>query len=308
LFDIWLPIAQQKMNVFLLCGFGLGVGFLSGFFGVGGGFIMTPLLMALGVPPSVAVGSGLAIMLGASLSGTVRHTQLGTVDFKLALLLLPGSFLGVQAGAILLNALKTTGSFHFNGGAINTAHFFLSLCFMALLFGVGISTLFESSPAPAASPDVHVTPPLALRMQGLRLPPYISLNGSGVDRFPFLFILVGGLLVGVMAGLLGVGGGILMLPFMMYFIGIKAHRAVGTSLCQICFTAAFGAVIHARLGNVDPILAIVVLAGSLVGARLGASTTSKVHSLHLRRYFALFSVAVGLVVGISFIRELFFRH
>jgi len=331
LLDVWLPVAHQQGSVLLLCGLGLGVGFLAGFFGVGGGVIMTPMLMALGVPPHVAVGSGLTIMVGASISGTIRHTQLGNVDFKLALLLLVGSFMGVQVGASVLGALsewsvgsgahlgaqggalvlgvlKGAGSSPIRRGPVDAAHVCLSICYMVLLFTIGISTLLESRPSPAANPALHAPSAFALRLRALTFPPYVSLPSSGVARFPFVFILVGGLLVGVMAGLLGVGGGIFMLPFMMYFVGMRAQRAVGTSLCQICFTAAVGAASHAFRGNVDPILAAVVLTGSLVGARLGASTTSRVHSRNLRQYFGLFALAVGLLVGITFIRETLFRH
>jgi hypothetical protein len=307
LLDIWLPVAHQTMNVLLLCGLGLTVGFLAGFFGVGGGIIMTPLLMAVGVPPSVAVGSGLTVIVGASISGTVRHTQLGNVDYKLALLLLVGSFVGVQIGAHALGALKGAAHLSIHGHSVDAAYFVLTICYLALLFVIGATTLFESGSSRSAALP-HGTPALALWFRGLSLPPYVSLKGSGVDRFPFLVILPGGLLAGVMAGLLGVGGGIIMVPFMMYFMGLRAQRAVGTSLCQICFTAAVGAASHALHGNVDPVLALVILTASLAGARLGASTTSHVKSLHLRRYFGLFAMVVGVLVLISFIREVLHSH
>jgi uncharacterized membrane protein YfcA len=300
---IHLPVAQIEMSVPFLVGFGLGIGFLAGFFGVGGGFILTPLLIALGVPPNVAVGSGLTIMMGASVSGTVRHVQLGHVDFKLASILFGGAVIGVQAGARLLESLKGAHDLHVFGARIDAAHFYLSLCYMSLLFGIGIVMLLESGRSARTAPHLQSQMPLAKRMQSLPLPPHVAFAGSGVERYPLLLLLAMGVLVGALAGLLGVGGGTIMLPMMVYFIGLRAQRAVGTDLCQICVTAAAGAVSHAFRGNVDPVLAGIVLASSLAGARLGASTTAKVHGLRLRLYFGLFTIAVGLVVCYTFLRR-----
>jgi uncharacterized membrane protein YfcA len=303
LWNVSLPVAHIEMSIFVLSLFGLGVGFLAGFFGVGGGFVMTPLLMALGVPPPVAVGSGLAIMLGASVSGTIRHVQLGNVDLKLALLLLMGTVVGVQVGAFALDTLQRGGNLHFNGAEIDVAHFCLGLCYMVLLFGIGIVMLVESGRASERKPGSPVAPTLATRLQSLSLPPCISLPASGISSYPLALLLGMGAGVGALAGLLGVGGGTIMLPIMIYFIGLRAQRAVGTDLCQICFTAGVGAVSHAVRGNVDPVLAGIVLLGSLIGARLGASATNRVGSLHLRRCFGLFAIMVGLFVFYTFLRK-----
>lgn len=301
MWNISLPVAHVEMNVLLLSGFGLVVGFLAGLFGVGGGFFMTPLLMALGVPPEVAVGSGLAIMLGASISGTVRHAQLGNVDFKLAMVLLAGSFIGVQVGAMVLQALKGMETLRLYSRNVDATYFFLSLSYMVLLFGIGIGSILKTASDNGSGENGR----LARWLRRWEVAPYVSLRGSGVERYPVIFLLAGGLLIGILAGLLGVGGGIIMMPFMMYIVGLKTQRAVGTSLCQICFTAAVGAVTHAFHGHVDAMLVIVVLAWSLIGARLGASTSSLIPSATLRRYFGLFVLVVGLVVCVSFLHKVF---
>ncbi len=306
MWHVGLPIAQIEINLLVLCVFGLGVGFLAGFFGVGGGFIMTPLLIALGVPPNVAVGSGLAIMLGASLSGTARHIQLGNVDFKLALILLAGTVAGVQIGAHALDSLHDAGRAKLAGVEVDVLHLCLGLCYTLLLFGVGVAMILESGRKTAAHADADGAMPLAKRLQELALYPRISLIGSGIEHYPLILLLLMGAFVGALAGLLGVGGGTIMMPMMIYLIGLRAQRAIGTDLCQICVTAATGAANHAFRGNVDPLLAGIVLVSALAGARMGASTTVKVKGLHLRFSFGVFSMIVGVVVCVTFVRKTFF--
>ncbi|MBC7104974.1 MAG: sulfite exporter TauE/SafE family protein, partial [Firmicutes bacterium] len=259
--DVFLPVAGMPVNVFVIVGLGGTVGLLSGLFGVGGGFLLTPLLMMIGIPPAVAVASDTNQIVAASVSGTLAHSRQGNVDFKLGFIILAGGLLGGSYGTILVNFLRGIGNFEF---AVRVAY-------VIMLFGVGSFMFYESLGAlRRKAPVEEERSPGAVGRFLERLPMQMyfdvaRLNCSVITLFAL------GFLIGILAALMGVGGGFIMLPVMIYLIGMPTHVAVGTSIFTVIFTAmnvtiAQGIVNH----TVDVILALLLLIGSAVGAQIGA--------------------------------------
>ena len=290
--QIYLPIAEMSVNVLLLLGLGGGVGFLSGLFGVGGGFLMTPLLIFIGVPPAVAVATEANQVVAASVSGALAHWRRGNVDVKMGLVLLAGGFAGSSLGVWLFTFLRALGQIDFA----------ISLAYVVFLGVVGALMVVESARAwlrarrPSARRRklhqhtwVHGLP-LKMRFRASKL--YVS------SLLPFSV----GLFVGVLAAIMGVGGGFVMVPAMIYLIGMPTAIVVGTSLFQIVFVTANVTFLQA-LNNqtVDIMLALFLLIGGVIGAQIGARFSGKLRGEQLRILLGLivlavcFRVAYGLV-------------
>ena len=290
--QIYLPIAEMSVNVLLLLGLGGGVGFLSGLFGVGGGFLMTPLLIFIGVPPAVAVATEANQVVAASVSGALAHWRRGNVDVKMGLVLLAGGFAGSSLGVWLFTFLRALGQIDFA----------ISLAYVVFLGVVGALMVVESARAwlrarrPSARRRklhqhtwVHGLP-LKMRFRASKL--YVS------SLLPFSV----GLFVGVLAAIMGVGGGFVMVPAMIYLIGMPTAIVVGTSLFQIVFVTANVTFLQA-LNNqtVDIMLALFLLIGGVIGAQIGAHFSGKLRGEQLRILLGLivlavcFRVAYGLV-------------
>jgi uncharacterized protein len=290
--EIFLPIAHMDVNVLLILLFGGIVGFLSGLVGVGGGFLITPLLIFTGVPPIVAVATGSAQIAGTSASGTYAHWRLGNVDFKMGIFLLAGSWLGGGAGVYVARMLQQGGQF----GNIVT------FLYVVLLGFIGISMLFESlyamrhSASPARTPAHDDKGGLGARLAGLaeRLPGQTVFPGSGL-RISFLVPIFVGLGVGVLTSLMGVGGGFVMVPVMIYLLKMPTRVVVGTSLFQLLFTTAAVSVMQAGVNHaVDPFLALVLIFGSAFGTQWGTQLGVRLAAERLRLVLALVVVAVAV--------------
>ena len=283
--QIYLPIAEMSVNVFLILGMGWGIGFLSGAFGVGGGFLMTPLLMFLGIPPPVAVGTGANQIVASSVTGVIAHTRRGNVDFRMGAVLLGGGLLGSSVGVWLFAVLQDLGQ-------IDLA---IALCYVVFLGVVGGLMLLESLQAllrrhrkggarrngPGRHNWIHGLP---FKMRFRRSKLYISaLLPAGI-----------GFLVGILTAIMGVGGGFVMVPAMIYLLGMPTQVVVGTSLFQIIFVTANTTFLQAAMNQtVDVVLAIMLLLGAVVGAQAGARAGSRLNSEQLRVLLAALVLAVG---------------
>jgi uncharacterized protein len=259
--EILLPVAGTSINVFLLVGVGMVVGFLSGLVGVGGGFLMTPILMMIGVPPTVAAASDSNAIVATSASGTAVHFRLGNVDLKLGSVLLLGGLAGAAIGVRIIKSLRALGNADF---VITVTYVVVLGSVGAFMFLEGLHSLRRAVMTPAAhQPAAH---------SGLlrRLPFQMHFPDSKVQHSVFVpFALCA--LVGVLSAIMGVGGGFIMVPMMVYLLRMPMHTAIGTDLFQILFTSAGVTLMQATTNQtVDVVLALLIALGSTAGAQIGA--------------------------------------
>ena len=283
--EIFLPIARMPISIFAILGMGGLVGLLSGLFGVGGGFLLTPLLMWMGIPPAVAVASDTNQIVAASVSGTIAHSRNKNVDFKLGFIILVGSLVGGSFGTALVKVLRSLGNFDF----------VLKSTYVVMLLGVGTFMFIESINALRRKKGQKETdiPKESGAMRFMnKLPMKMHFEVSGIDcSIISLFIL--GLLIGILAAIMGVGGGFIMLPVMIYLLGMPTIKAVGTSVFVIIFTAINVTMAQSTLNHtVDVVLAIVLLIGSSIGAQFGAKLGKKLPAEQLRIIFSVIVLAV----------------
>ncbi len=289
--NLYLPVAELSVNVFLLLGLGGAVGVLSGLFGVGGGFLMTPLLMMLGIPAPVAAATDANQIVAASISGTLAHMRRGNVDFKMGAYMVAGGLVGSRLGVALVGYLRALGQIDF----VITALFVVMLGVIgAFMFIEGVHALRGSTgQAPARGPKEE---------RRFRLPLRAHFGTSGLETSVLVPLTVGGL-VGVLAAVLGVGGGFIMVPAMIYLIGMPTQVVVGTSLFQILFTTANTTFWQAvQNQTVDVVLALLLLIGSVVGAQVGTRLGSRLQGEQLRVLLALIVLATAakLLLGLVF--------
>lgn len=283
--ELFLPIAHMDVNIFLMLLYGALVGFLSGLVGVGGGILMTPLLIFTGVPPIVAVSSGAAQMAGTAAVASYLHWRHGNIDFKMGRILLIGSWLGAGFGVYLAMVLLRAGKFE------NVVVFL----YVILLGFIGVSMLIESLRAVfRASASAAATPKSLRRTWVGRLPWRTTFPTSGV-RMSAVGPMVLGAAVGILTSLMGVGGGFIMVPMMIYVLKIPTKIVVGTSLFQLLFTTAAVSVMQAGVNHsVDPLLALILILGSVPGTTLGARLGARLPAEKLRLILALVLVAVAV--------------
>lgn len=268
---------------------GLAVGFLSGMFGVGGGFLLTPLLNILfNIPYNIAAGSSLAAILVTSFMGSIKHRSLKNIDYKLAVFLIAGSLAGVFVGINLLEVFKKTGNIFINGKELVAVNFYLSVIYIVLLLGVGVMTFVESSkakkrPAQGGRVDTAVNK----RIKELKLYPIITLPHSGLESMSVSVIVLSGFAVGLTAGLVGAGGGFILNPVLIYALGVPTTITIGTGLFTTVFSSFFGTVGHLFKSNINFSIVFFCLLGSLIGVSFGANITKQLRGAHIRFYFSL---------------------
>ena len=275
---VYLPIAEISVNVFLLLGMGAGIGVLSGLFGVGGGFLMTPLLMFIGVPPAVAVGSEANQLVATSITGVLAHWRRRSVDFKMGFVLLSGGVVGSTGGVFLFRALQSLGQIDL----------VISLCYVvflgvigALMFSESLRAMLRQRRGVAKRGKLHKHTwvhglPFKMRFHKSRL--YVS------ALLPFSV----GAVVGLLAAIMGVGGGFIMVPAMIYLIGMPTSVVAGTSLFQILFVVSNVTFMQAWLNQtVDIVLALILLFGSVIGVQIGTRLGGKLPSEQFRILLAL---------------------
>lgn len=291
--QIYLPIAEMSVDIFLILGMGAGIGFLSGLFGVGGGFLMTPLLIFIGVPPAVAVGTEANQIVASSVSGVLAHWRRGNVDIKMGIVLLVGGLVGSFFGVWLFKWLRGLGQIDLTIALSYVV--FLGLI-GGMMFWESVSSWFKSkkSNAPPARGGHRHTwihgLPFKMRFRKSKL--YIS------AILPFGV----GVVVGILAAIMGVGGGFIMVPAMIYLLGMPTQVVVGTSLFQIIFVTANTTFLQATMNQtVDVVLALLLLVGAVIGAQFGARAGAKLRGEQLRVLLAIMVLGVCMKMGYDLI-------
>jgi len=286
--QVFLPIARMPMSVISVLGMGGAVGLLSGLFGVGGGFLLTPLLMMAGVPPAVATASDTNQIVAASASGTLAHSRSGNVDFKLGFIILVGGLIGGSYGTELVRILRGMGNFDF----------VVKIAYVVMLLSVGMFMFIEGLHALRnRNRTVEKRESGAARLLN-RLPLQMDFPVSGI-RCSVIGLFALGFLIGILAALMGVGGGFIMLPVMIYLIGIPTIKAVGTSIFTVVFTSVNVTIAQSILnGTVDLVLAILLLIGSSIGAQVGVRIGRMLKGEQLRVIFSV--IVLGVAVKILY--------
>ena len=290
---MYFPISGVSISPIYLIAIGFLVGILGGFFGVGGGFIAGPALIWTGMPLNIVVGTDLAHMTGKSIVAARRHHILGHVDIKLGLVMVAGTVAGIEIGAQFIEVLKGTGQLDL----------VVSLSYVVLLLAISAFTAWESIKAMRmmgkdqdALEDVLAFPGVSRWLLALRLPPMIAFPTSGIASVSLWVVLGVGFMTGILAGFLGVGGGFIRMPMLVYLIGVPTHVAVGTDLFEIVISAGYGTLTHALKGNVDILVALVMQTGAAVGAQIGAVSTSYVAGPRIRLLFSTLPLIGALLV------------
>ncbi|WP_267641244.1 sulfite exporter TauE/SafE family protein [Haloarchaeobius amylolyticus] len=287
------------MSVLLLTtfvGFGVLIGILFGFFGMGGSFLVTPALLVMGYETDVAVASGLAFVFGTSVIATLKHRDLGQVDYKLGVLMIAGTTAGIEVGKLGLEWLQHMGY----------ADSVVSVAYVLLLGGIGVFVTWtalkggDGGISHDVEEDAEVSaddiPDIAKKIQSYRVPPMIRLRG-GVSVSLWMILLVA-FLTGLLSGFLGVGGGFIRMPALFYLIGVPVPVAVGTDLFEIVFSGGIGSFLYAQSGAVDLSIVVPLLAGSALGARMGAASTSLVDEEEIKVYFGVMLLLGAIAVAI----------
>lgn len=287
------PIAGVTVNPILLAGIGFLVGILGGFFGVGGGFIAGPMMFWAGVPMNFVVGTDLAHMTGKSIVAAKRHRALGHVDIKLGALMVMGTIIGVEIGARIIEALVAAG----------IVDVVIGLVYITILVIISAFTAWESLRALRMIRTDRLDVKDAVGFQGIsrrvhsiQIPPMISFPNSGIASISLWTVLGVGFITGILAGSLGVGGGFIRMPLLVYLVGVPTHVAVGTDLFEIMFSSGYGMLTHALKGNVDVLMALVMHTGAALGAQIGAVSTRFFIGPRIRLFFSVLPLIGALLV------------
>jgi uncharacterized membrane protein YfcA len=299
--NIYLPVALTSINVFFPVLAGFAVGILSGLFGVGGGWLMTPLLMMMGINPVVAAGTDANQIVAASASGCYAHWRRGNVDFKLGLHLLIGSFTGGLLGVQLVKILRAMGN----------ADILIKLCYVVMLGIIGTLMFFESLSAlrkkDEKRPQEGEAKPSKFKETLKSLPLQTFYSKAQIHQSIITTILLG-FVVGILAAIMGVGGGFLMVPVMVYLLEVPMHVVVGTSLFIVLFTCIEVTILQSVMNYaVDIILAILLLLGSTIGAQIGTTLGARLKGEQLRIILAciVLLVTIKMILGLTLTPSIF---
>lgn len=290
--DIYLPVAGVSTDAFALIGAGGAVGFLSGMFGVGGGFLITPLLMFLGIPTEVAIATGSNQAVATSVAGAFAQWQRGNVDIKMGLYLLGGGLAGALIGIQLVQVLRAMGQFEL----------FVALCYVVLLGIIGSLMLIESVATMRKASTGAVAAGKSSRhtwVHGLPLKTRFPRSRLYISAVPPIAI---GAFSGVLTAVMGVGGGFVLVPAMVYLLSMRTILAVGTSLFNIVFVSAFATLMQAvTVKSVDILLATILIVAGVIGTQLGTRAGAKLKGEQLRALLALLVLAVCIRVAVGLV-------
>jgi uncharacterized protein len=290
--QVYLPVAEISVNVLVMLGLGAAIGFLSGMFGVGGGFLLTPLLLFSGIPPAIAVATGANQIVASSVSGALVQWRRGNIDFRMGWVLIAGGVVGAFAGVFLVKLLSRLGH----------AGVFISLVYVFFLGVIGSLMFMESLRAilrsRAGKPIQRRKPGEHTWIHGLPLKMRFHRSRLYISAIPPLVI---GLTVGLLASVLGVGGGFIVVPAMIYLLRMPTNIVIGTSLFQIIFITAIVTLLYATLSQtLDVVLALILVIGGVIGGQFGANAGQKMKGEHLRIILAVMvlAVAIRLLIGL----------
>lgn len=291
--QVYLPIAELPINVFVIFGMGAAVGFLSGMFGIGGGFLLTPLLIFSGIPSAVAVASVTAQIVASSASGALSYWRRKQIDIKLAAILMLSGSLGSVLGVWLFSVLQDIGQLDL----------VISIAYVSFLGSIGTLMLVESLRAFFRARDGQ---PTTFRKPGQhnwihKLPLKVRFRRSKL-YLSAIPIVVLGMAIGFLGSVLGIGGGFIMVPALIYLLRVPTTIVVGTSLVQILFTMAVAALLHAISNqSVDIVLALVLMVGGVIGAQFGARLGQRLRGEQLRALLAVLVLAVGMRFAVDLV-------
>ena len=305
---MYFPNADVVIHPALLVFLGLIVGMLGGFFGVGGGFLITGGLLVFGVPPVYAVGTGLTLVMGTSIINTLKHRDLGNVDFKLGALMVTGTIPAIFLAEWVNSTLEAAGI----AGPV------IRYIYVGFLASLGLFILYDfwrtwlrSGGSRGRGEDI-TTAGLTKRVRSLRIPPhrvgipgvggvstYVALPVSGIERISVFVPIVIGFGIGFIAGLLGAGGGFILMPVLIFVLGIPTTIAIGTDLFQIIITGSVGSFAYALSDRVDPLMAVLMLAAASIGSQLGASATRRIEASRIRFLYGLLIMTGAIAVALE---------
>ncbi len=289
----YLPIAEIQINLFVILFFGFVVGFMSGLFGVGGGFLMTPLLIFMGIPPSTAVGTESVQILGSSVSGAIAHGRKKNIDFEIGIFLLIGGIFGSTVGIIIFNFLKESGNIDL----------IINILYVLFLLIIASLMLIESTISLVREPKIISSTKEKPRTLLDYLPLKYKFRKSRIYISILLPVFIG-IFVGFLASLMGVGGGFIMVPAMIYLFRMGTVTAIGTSLFQIVFVTLNVSILQATFNlSVDLILATFLLIGGVVGAQYGSKFTTRFKGEQIRIFLAIIVLVVCIKMGMELITE-----
>ncbi len=288
---IYLPIAEIPINALMIVAVGGAVGFLSGMFGVGGGFLMTPVLIFMGIPPAVAVATSANPLVATSITGTIEQYRRRNVDLKLGCVLLAGGVIGAFTGVQIIKTLRQTGQ----------VDLFVSLLYVVLMSTVGTLMLVES--ARAVRKQRQGRSPSARRssqhnwVHGLPFKTRFKTSKLYISVLPPAFL---GGIVGLLSGIMGVGGGFVMVPALIYLLRVPTNLAIGTSLFQVIFVSAIATIFHAAFNQtVDIFLALLLMTGGVIGVHFGGLASQRLRAEELRLLLALLVLSVGVRLSVD---------
>jgi uncharacterized membrane protein YfcA len=297
IFNIYLPVAGIEFSAVLLLLIGFCVGVMGGFFGVGGGWMITPALNIFGFHMAFAIGTPLASIFGQSLGAVKKHQRMGNVDWKLGLISIFTSVIGLEIGSRAILALEKAGDV----GSI------VRWCYIFLLSGLGIYMLYDyfvihprqlQAMERGKTPNNYVSrSKISERLHRINLPPMISFPASDIDGVSIWIILLIFLITGFLSGFMGVGGGFIIIPVLVYLIGLPTTIAVGTSLVTVLFTAAYGCFTYGLKGRVELLAAFIMLIGASIGAQIGATAVKYIKGYGIRLLFAVMIILASFSVA-----------
>jgi uncharacterized membrane protein YfcA len=303
IFNIYLPVAGIEFNALLLFIIGFCVGVLGGFFGVGGGWIVTPALNIFGFHMAYAIGTDLANIFGQSIGATKKHHKMGNIDWKLGSISIIASIVGLEIGSQVVLILEKAGDV----GSI------VRWCYLFLMFGLGslmFYDYFSNNPkklkhksagqAESAEPKQKTRKnSIAQRLHKIKLPPMISLPASGIKSVSLWIVIFVFLFTGFLSGFLGVGGGFIRMPALVYLIGVPTVIAVGTDLMSVLFAGAYGCFTYSLKGRVEFVAAFIMLIGASIGAQIGATAIKYIKGYGIRILFAIMIVLAGCSIALE---------
>jgi uncharacterized protein len=299
-----ITVGDQAVSLPALTAVGLAIGFVAGMFGVGGGFILTPLLsLSFKIPMPIAVGSALCQKIGTSIGSFLKHRQYQHGELRVDFVMVGASIVGVDAGTRLLALLASLGNFeNAHGRPVSIVTLTLEGIYAAMLLFAASMTLNAARKGQRSTSDSRT--PTAGPLTRVRVPPYIALPEVGIPKVSVTVMAYIGFATGLLSGLLGIGGGVALLPVLIYGYGFSIKDAAGTGILLLFATVLVGTFEHALRHNVDLRVALAILAGSSVGSQLGARTTARVSNQVLRVSFAVLLLGTVGAIGIDVVRSL----
>ena len=291
--QLFLPIADIPVNIFLILAMGAAVGFVSGMFGIGGGFLMTPLLIFIGISPAVAVASVSSHMAASSFSGALSYWRRRAIDPALAIVLLSGGVIGTALGVWLFTLLRKVGQLDL----------IIALSYVVLLSSVGGLMFWEGARAIIRARRGEIVPTRRARAQGwiLGLPMKMRFKRSKI-YLSVIPIAGAGLIIGFLGAIMGIGGSFLLIPVMIYVLRIPTSTVIGTSMVLTLVTMIVATILHATTNHlVDAVLALVLMVGGVIGAQFGARAGQRIRSEHLRLLLGLLILSVGVRFAVELV-------